>query len=290
MMLVHTLICHRDLAMAAHNLLTLKRNSTNPVRFLLHDDGTLTEADADCLRVRLGEVDILWRREADQMAGKFLAAHPKCLAFRRSNVFGLKLFDITFNGEPQIAYCDADVVFFRPFEELFQIPDQWSAVFMRDIYSGVACSPQDLWSNPKLLFPKRANAGLMCIRSGLLDLEFVEWLLGLELLHFRTAASWIEQMCWGALAARKTFGFYDPKQIVMVSNRTHFSQKMVAGHFATSRSRDRISEFVACHASMPTNSLEPERVKFVPARILSPLSLVMERMEMKLPPSWRWSA
>src|SRR5262245_15033112 len=100
----------------------------------LHDDGTLTGEDRERLAAELRAPAIVPRAEADERAAAFLSHHPALREFRRGNVMALKLIDTTMYAGEELAYCDTDILFLRPFTGLYgQLREIGAgAVFMKD--------------------------------------------------------------------------------------------------------------------------------------------------------------
>src|SRR5262249_40241428 len=149
-----------------------------------------------------------------------LAAFPRCRAARAANLMFLKMFDVTLLEDGEMAYCDSDILFLRPFSGLFGLPDpRFRALFMTDSENAYAVRPWHLWAFGRVRLAGTANAGLMRIAHGVLDLEFVEWLIGRlgACSVWQRRACWGEQTCWAALAARTRCGLWDARSVLMAS-------------------------------------------------------------------------
>jgi hypothetical protein len=73
------------------------------------------------------------RSEADQRVADLLTRRPALRAFRQANPLALELIDIPLLAGGDLAYCDSDVLFLRPFTGLFRFPGaDVGAVFMSD--------------------------------------------------------------------------------------------------------------------------------------------------------------
>ncbi|HEY4589541.1 MAG TPA: hypothetical protein VII86_09950, partial [Thermoanaerobaculia bacterium] len=112
---VTTLLGHTHVEMALACLGSLRRCSADPIRFRIHEDGTLTAEDRDRLVEGLGDPELLARSEADERVADMLSHRPSLLALRGTNPLALKLIDIPLLAEGDLAYCDSDVLFLRPF-------------------------------------------------------------------------------------------------------------------------------------------------------------------------------
>src|ERR1051325_6092061 len=85
--LLHT--GHVDLALLC--LRSLTQFSDSPAQITIHDDGSLTAHDDERLVATLPGLSIIARAEADERMEDPLRRRPACAAFRRANIFGLKL-------------------------------------------------------------------------------------------------------------------------------------------------------------------------------------------------------
>ena len=131
---VATLVGHRDAAMAVICLGSLVDCCRQPLRFRVHDDGSLDAADKAQLAARLGAVEFMDRAAADAAMASRLAKYPFCQRMRARHILGLKLFDVPLlSGQKEIAFCDSDILFLRPFDGLFTWPDdETGCLFMQD--------------------------------------------------------------------------------------------------------------------------------------------------------------
>src|SRR4051794_8770884 len=90
---VATLLGHAQVPMARACLASLLRRSAEPLRLRLHDDGTLTPADAEDLAAALDGAEVVWRAEADERLADHLALYPATRAYRAASPLALKLVD-----------------------------------------------------------------------------------------------------------------------------------------------------------------------------------------------------
>jgi hypothetical protein len=233
---VHTLLCDRDVPLAAKCLASLARCSDEPIELIVHDDGTLNPAQIEPLRQAFPKVTFISRTAADALVRPSLANYPACDHFRQTNVFGLKLFDVamiaSLRGEPparSIHYCDGDIYFFNRFHGLFRLPDGCDGVFLHDAHNTIG------WRSWQALarrsrFVSHLNAGLFCVRPELFDLSRLEW-------YFRHRSPAIlrhfaEQSAWAMLAARANgVRLLDPVQFPLAQPSQAVSGASVAVHY-----------------------------------------------------------
>ncbi|MBC8142440.1 MAG: hypothetical protein H7Y38_13480 [Armatimonadetes bacterium] len=237
--LVHSMIGHSTMGVTRKCLPTLVRYSRDPVQIIIHDDGSLTPDDCVQLRDILPIHSIILREQSNADATAFLRNHPKCLSFRQTTVFGMKLFDPSFY-EPSntIAYCDSDIFFMRPFTGLFTMPSpDIRAVFMKDVWDGYALSPQRVKPLGKLDMPRCSNAGLMLVAKHCVDLDRIEALLSdATLVHdFAQTPLWSEQTTYAILAGSTQSLNFDEQQIVMAQDGLEalVSEECVGIHFVS---------------------------------------------------------
>lgn len=230
---VHTLICHDDIGMALKCLSSLESYSLDPVRFVFHDDGSLTVDDEYSLLETFCSSRVIWKKDADDFINANLKNYPNCLKFRNENIMALKLFDVSLFSDVDIAYCDTDILFFRPFNGLFSFNDaNTSAIFLKDHQEAYSLYPWHLIGPNKLNLVSRLNAGMLLVRKKSFDLDFIEWLL--TNVSFRSIPVWIEQTCWAALAYKIGCRLWDPEVLQVITGKTIITKKLIAGHFARS--------------------------------------------------------
>lgn len=232
---VRSLVCHRHVEMAMACLGSLQQMSAQTIRLILHDDGSLTSVDKERLLTGLSQAALCERKDADESCQAVLQRYPHCAQFRRENNLSLKLLDLPLlNGRADLAYCDADILFFRPFRGLFDWPDRsTNALFLSDSQNAYALRPWHLRGTGAIHVPPRLNSGLMCVRGCVQDLEFVEWFLKRQLPVFRRIPGWLEQTAWAALAFRAGCRVWAPAQLRVIHDAGCLQEDLVAGHFTS---------------------------------------------------------
>jgi hypothetical protein len=229
---VVALICHAHVEMALSCLGSLLQCSAEPLRLRLHDDGTLTSEDCGRLAEGLAGLELVPREEADALVEETLAGRPALLAFRRDNPLALKLLDaplLSAGGE--LAYCDSDILFLRPFSGLFRFPGpETGAVFMSDRQSAYSVRSWHLLRDRRLALPCRVNTGIVLFRTRFFDPDLLEWYLTRP--EFRFAPVWAEQTAWALLGARSGCRLWDPR-LIRLPRSEEESQGAVALHFVS---------------------------------------------------------
>ena len=232
---VATLVGHRDAAMAVTCLGSLVDCCRQPLRFRIHDDGSLTADDRAQIAVRLGATVFIDRVQADAQMAVRLAKYPFCRKLRDRQILGLKLFDVPLMAvDDEIAFCDSDILFLRPCSDLFTFPDeQTGCLFMPDWQEAYAVRPWNLLPGSAVRLPRKLNSGLFFLRRRCYDLDVLESLIARELPAFHQLPQWIEQTCWGHLAIRCGGRFWSERQIRVVQSGASLDDHLVAAHFTS---------------------------------------------------------
>jgi len=232
---VSCLVCHRDVETALLCLNSLLRCARQPLRLVLHDDGSLTDEDADRLQECLGAgaagaPTLIRRAEADARMAEVLRGRPASLRYRDRHLLALKLLDAFHlnDASETFCYCDSDILFLQPFTGLFE-PAAPAAVFASDISDAYSIR-YGLLAEPGLLLPRRLNTGVFRIRRACYDPDLVEWFVSkprhLAKLYFA------EQTCWALLAFRAGGELISGEQISVVRPGVGADAGRIALHYA----------------------------------------------------------
>jgi hypothetical protein len=277
---VHFLICHKDAKMAGHCLDSLFKYSKTPLEFIIHDDGSLSEEDYSNILEKGENTKIISRKESDECMEENLRKYPNCYQYRKEHIYALKLLDIAFMSQNDFGYCDSDILFLRPFKNLFKWPDsKTSAIFMQDYSSSYSMLPWTLLGNDKPKLVSKVNAGLIFFRKQSYDLDFIEWFLKNK--TFRHKVGWLEQSCWAALGHHVGCRQWNPEQIVLMRPWTEDSPQLVAGHFVK-ESRYRMENFLSISQQNLIHSSPIEIDTFIPNDCnLLELGLVHAKRQLK---------
>ncbi|MCX6967515.1 MAG: hypothetical protein NTZ46_06995 [Verrucomicrobia bacterium] len=272
--IVSTLIGHRDVGTGLTCLPTLAKHSCEPVRFQLHDDGSLTENDREQLLNQLPVHAFISRRQADAIVNERLSHYPRCARYRRHYAYGFKLFDTLMLAPGEdLAFCDTDIFFLRPFAGLFSWPDQETgALMMQDYQNAYAFRPWHLAMQRQLEMPARINSGLFFFRRRHFDLDFIEWLMKRNEAFFESRAQWVEQTSWSALGWRCGGRVWSEKQIRVMRDEASFAEELVAAHFVTP-----VRGLLPMAAARSREGCEPVQIPTEPMQRLHPLGLLQEQ-------------
>ncbi|WP_416666464.1 hypothetical protein [Egbenema bharatensis] len=271
---------------------SLLQYSTEPLNLILHDDGTLMADDRERLKLNLHGVSFVSRSEADELTQQQLKGYPNCFQYRHGSahqtqhILSLKLFDVALLSHDTIAYCDSDILFLKPFCQLFNFPDSsTSALFMKDFRESYSIHFLKLLKSNEIQLPSKVNAGLIFFKKRNFDLDFVEWLLKQE--EFKYIFAFTEQTCWAALGYRAHCRFWDPQQIQMIHQKAPVTQQTIAGHFTTPY-RYLLRQYFArdpAHNPVEPASVSPESptvINTIPAVDCHPISLAKEHSRIHL--------
>jgi hypothetical protein len=154
---IHSLVCHRDVNMMLTSAKSLLRYLPEAA-LVLHDDGSITEADRDLFERHLPGSQIIGRSEADDEMRKLLPADV--FAARAKYFFLLKLFDFNhFNRGRKTILLDSDIVFLAPPTEIVEWARTPGAA---PFYNEDWCPSYRAKSVPAgIVLPPKLNAGFM---------------------------------------------------------------------------------------------------------------------------------
>jgi hypothetical protein len=126
---VHSLVCHRDLDLYLLAIKSLLRFEAR-LAVVVHDDGTLTEADRAMIERHLSGVEVIGRVAADAAVGETLRHWPECRRFRATRATAPQLFDFSLLARrKRLISLDSDIVFARVPSELLA----WISAPRRDV-------------------------------------------------------------------------------------------------------------------------------------------------------------
>jgi hypothetical protein len=219
----------------------------------LHGDGTLSQGDIQDLKQILPSVRVIPRNEVEEKVLQHLSGYPNCREYRAKHAYGMKLFDVVLLSEEDVIhFTDSDILYVNWSPDIFLLPGGVDARFSsngpgRHAYS---IEPWRVWPLGKIRLVKSLNSGLFSVRSSVLDLDHLEWLLG-ELKkedRYEEQSFWVEQTCWAALASRVNSQIYSFEKVT-IPLRSPFTGKIdlsgedvVAIHFV-STVRDEMKNY-----------------------------------------------
>lgn len=208
---IHLLTSRHDWRMALWMLASFHYMTARRWSIVLHEDGSLGDAELGVFRRLFPEMRVWRRTQSDELMAAKLASFPLCSDYRKRMPHGLKCFDI-----PQLAdaekflLLDPDVLFFcRPdailrwcddvkndtcwFNEDFQEPAPITPAQARQDY-GI-----ELWS--------KVNSGLCLLnRETVSDLNLMESCLAHPALQVKEVQWRVEQTLLALSASRQNRG------------------------------------------------------------------------------------
>lgn len=275
---LRTLLCHRDVDLAIHCLSSALQMSADPVRLVIHEDGSLTAEDREKIRNRMPGTRILDRRDADAIMAEKLAGHANARSFREESVWGLKLLDVVLAEPGMCFYLDGDIRFFRLFRGLFvDGAARGRCVFLRDtVWQAYSVRPWHLLGHRGLTVASGINTGLTLCDPAIFDLDFVDWFLGQS--DWRVIPAWTEPTCWAALAMRGNGHAVIPEQLTNLYSSARITERTLGGHFLSAYRR-----LWQEHLKAPLHPNEASReVQFQALGSLSALGLAVNQCKRKL--------
>ena len=221
--IVRTMMGARQVELARKCLGSMKSFVRHPLTFAIHDDGSLYPEARARLEETLGSCFFIDRTEACEVIAERLGKHPRCAKFRREHLFGLKLFDIPMLSRQRVIYCDTDILFTRPLLcPGYFLGDGPRFVAMRDMQESYAVrlSRWPVLQRAGIPLASRVCAGMISFDPAVLDLDYIEWLLGIdeETGLFDGFRFWAEQTIYASLAARAGCGWIEPQQCLIAEN------------------------------------------------------------------------
>lgn len=267
---VTTLLGHAHVEMARVCLGSLLRCSAEPLALRLHDDGTLRPEDLERLEEGLGRFALVSVVEADEAAAGLLARRPALAAFRRESPLARKLVDAVLLAGEELAFCDTDILFLRPFSGLFRLPPGAGALFMSDRQNAYSVRSWHLLARPRLALPRRANSGIVVYRTAAYDPDLLEWYLARP--EHRFAPVWVEQTGWALLGWQAGCRLIDPAQVAIPEPGRPAGEETVALHFV-GPVRSLLSGFAG---RVPEEARAPVEIRTFPAERCRPLDLAAD--------------
>jgi hypothetical protein len=235
---VHMLLHKARVWEGAWALYSLLHYAGEPLRVVIHDDGTLDKGCAGILSGLFPGIRIIPRKEADDVVNAKLERQglKHCLALRRTYyVHFLKLIDpFVFAGTPAYIVIDSDILTFSQPSELLDLGFGAGGGTTPHLYSpdrvdSLVRTPEALCA-AGLPPVRKLNCGLVRIQRGGFSLEHVDQMiakldiLNRESIHFFTEQTLYacEMACHGAVRL-------DPERYTICGD-PHDS-KIVTGHY-----------------------------------------------------------
>jgi hypothetical protein len=180
---IHSLTSKEDWLNLIWALKSFYRMSGRRYAVCIHEDGSLDDSALALLQQHFPAARVIRRKDADARLADVLRAFPCSLEFRRTNVFGPKIFDfMAYLESERMALFDSDLMFFaEPTDYLQRVenPGYQKNTFnadCRDVYT-VESAEVRRCSGFELL--PRINAGFGLIHRNSICWEWTEEFLAL---------------------------------------------------------------------------------------------------------------
>lgn len=262
----------RDVALLKRCIESFTSHYSHPIFFRILSDGTLCDA-VDIPSIN-GSFEILPQRHLLSAAYKAIGAHRRVKdAFEQSIVFRKLIYSRVASSGNRINYSDSDIIAIRRCSGLFEA--QAKNYFMDNSSSMISVH----WRNASLLgnVPVAAsvNCGLLSVDKDLIDLELMEWALGLPRIS-NGSKFHLEQMMWSVLAGSRIQDvfLYNPEQVCF-PDRTALERSSTAVLHFTQPNRRNIEKY---------GSRQRDGYVEIGARramLLTPISFLRERASAK---------
>lgn len=203
---IHVLTSSKDHLMLLWALKSFYHVSGKRYPLVIHDDGSLGDAEAAVLMKHFPNARLIKKAEADAEIKKALVDYPKSLEFRFSNHLAPKVFDFYhFASRERILLMDSDVLFFEKPEVLInriEDADYLKNSVNADVADAYTVDSAIATEQLGVIIPSRFNSGLGLIHRQSLAPGVVEDLLALPGIigHFWRIEQTIYMLCsakWG---------------------------------------------------------------------------------------------
>lgn len=179
---LHMVLSQRMLHMGMLALRSLEFHSGRLWAPIIHEDGSLTDADIAELKRQFPDARVIRRPEANAELDKVLADLPACREYRQKHNWFLKNFD-TWHYAPHDRYIviDSDIVFFRRPEQLLRWVDEGddSLWLMEDTNEKYCMPREEIEALMGLSLWHKVNSGLDLMPKKAFDLALAEKFLSL---------------------------------------------------------------------------------------------------------------
>jgi hypothetical protein len=152
-------------------------------KLCIHDDGTLKSNQRTTLKEHSPAARLIDRKAADDRVSGLLNSHPRCLAFRQTNLLAPKVFDFVsyLEGEKLLMF-DSDLLFFKEPKTLLarvEDPQYRRNTFNADCGHGYTVEPDQVAAQIGHPLLPRINSGLGLVHKESIRFEWIEEFLGL---------------------------------------------------------------------------------------------------------------
>jgi hypothetical protein len=174
---IHILTGRSRLTMALWMVATWMATTERNWKFVIHDDGSLREADALELKRLLPECRVLLSAETNPIVSSALARHPLCLQCRNLHPLGRKLIDMPlFSQGLRLVSIDTDILFYRKPERLMRWLRESNppSIFMEDVKDACLLDRAQVKELFGALLVEKINTGIIAVSKEILALDLLE--------------------------------------------------------------------------------------------------------------------
>ena len=284
---VHTLAGKKNLSFYLRCLRSLLDHCADPIRLVIHEDGTFDDEACEQARTILGEnLEILLRAEGDERTLDALRPYPHARKLRQESIWGIEFFDPLFSddSDPLSFYVDADILFLRPFRNLFRRDFlDGKCIFLRDIvWHAYSIRPHHLLGpNPCPRVAQGITTAVVCWDKRLIDWDYLEWFLSKS--EFRAIPAWTMPTLQASLALTANGHAVVPEQIVNAYPKAILTPEAFAIHLLGSFRKEwqPEAERAAAQAAREKHP-GPQSCRLEPCGPLGPLGLALNQFKRKL--------
>jgi lipopolysaccharide biosynthesis glycosyltransferase len=276
-LIVYVLMGEGHLHFSIDCLKSLQGFSEIPIKFNIFSDGSICDKQ-QVLEQNGLHANVLKYEAVQDLVCEKIQAYPRTLNLYNNLILTKKILDPLFFCErDRINYSDSDILALRSFSGVFD--NTFGNYFMDNVVNSLSIS----WKYPSLIrrvpIVRNVNSGLFSIHKELVDLDYIEWLLGLD--GFESGSKFhVEQTVWAALLAREIQNskLYHRSSVIIPKNEDFVSNsKRTLIHFTQPKRWVFYSKRI-------DKSLHLDRMSVgsTDAKILTPASFLADRLEHKL--------
>lgn len=207
---IHTVTAHHHLRMYLTAIKSLLRYHAD-IAVVVHDDGSLDDADRAHLRNHVRGVRVVDRAVADAEMEKILAGFPCSARLRERVVNALELFDnILLARTERLVNMNSDVLFLdEPRELIAWLAGEAAAI--AGVYEERPARQVEFLAANDCPFPPHVTTALTCIHKQIYDFQLVESVLGRATPDWFTAQN-VYPILFHKVAGTREIRFFDEKK------------------------------------------------------------------------------
>lgn len=247
---LHMLICSRDYEMAIKSIQSFLFHCKEKYYIFFHDDGSLKNSEIKNLEKVIPDSKVITKKQSDHELKFLKKEYPLCHKYRENCLWALKLVDLLFYGGSEFLYVDSDLVFLRPFQDLFSLSDTQSGmIYMMDSIYSYRFNFIDIIKGLPKKIVWRLNAGFIYAKNLETNFDVLEQILRRwpQLLE----RGGCDQTIWSIIAAKENSFYWNPRAVRMV----------------TWKDKSYLNDGVVLHLSSPVRSKFSEAIKYSKRKI-----------------------